>query len=303
MVQVLFGVLIHGLSLGKITGLYRYAVKGLSGDTLDKVRLAPGETFPDDRRFALLKTTGLDEFDPQNPAWLPKENFLCSFTDPQLMAKYRASYSTQSLLTDRESNNSGQYLSLYERWTKAKVLGPLDLSTERGRQTLATFFSLQSGTPITCITADTNPHHNDHRHQFGNTSSGWKQNRDTRTIHIVAECTVKALATAIGGDENMLSPTRFRPNIVLSGENLRPFSEFDWIGKSIHCSSSLRMKVISKTVRCKGVSTDPLNLDLPDIDIPGMLVKHFPEHGPYLGVYAVVESGGDLGVGDDVFLH
>jgi uncharacterized protein YcbX len=113
---------------------------------------------------------------------------------------------------------------------------------------------------------------------------------------------VKALAAAIGSHENTLSPTRFRPNIVLSGENLRPFSEFDWIGKSIQNCSNLRMKVISKTVRCKGVSVDPLNLDLPDVDIPRLLVKHFPEHGPYLGVYAVVESGGDLNLGDEVFL-
>ena len=51
------------------------------------------------------------------------------------------------------------------------------------------------------------------------------------------------------------------------------------------------------------VSVDPLNLDLPELDIPGLLVKHFPEHGPYLGVYAVVESGGGLGMGDEVYLN
>ena len=237
-----FGFLIHSLSLGKITGLYRYAVKGLSGDALDNVQLAPGETFPDDRRFALLKTKVSNAFDPEHPTWLHKENFLCAFTDPHLMAKYRASYSTH--MTDQESDHQGMFLSLYERWNKDKVLGPLDLSTEHGRRDLANFFSIQSGTLVTCVTADHS------RHQFGNTSSGWKQKRDTRTIHIVSESTVKALATAIGNDENMLSPTRFRPNIVVSGENLRPFSELDWIGKSIQCSSTLRMKVISKTVRC-----------------------------------------------------
>ena len=147
MVLAHFGLLAPCLALGKITGLYRYPVKGLSGDALEKVQLAPGETFPDDRRFALLKTAASHAFDPQNPTWLHKENFLCAFTDPQLMAKYQASYLTKVATTDKEPDGykNGKYLSLNERFTNEEVLGPLDISTTEGRQALANFFPYNRG--------------------------------------------------------------------------------------------------------------------------------------------------------------
>jgi uncharacterized protein YcbX len=294
--------------MGKITGLYRHAVKGLSADVLDTVQLGASESFPDDRRFALLKTNkGGRSFDPENPEWLHKENFLCAFSAPELMAKYRASYSLQVVPSSSSSSSAkeshgtpcdsivvsnggggapAKLLSLYERSTEEQVLESIDLSTSQGRQQLADFFSKQSGVPLTCVTAD--------NHQFGNTSSGWKQKKNTRTVHIVNAATVRELSSAIGVS---LNPTRFRPNIVLDG--VPAWSEFDWIGKSIQCGSTT-LEVISKTVRCDGISIDPLEYPENVLDIPRLLTKNFPEHGPYLGVYAVVEEGGTISLGDDV---
>jgi uncharacterized protein YcbX len=308
----LYHTLIHGLSLGRVTGLYRHAVKGLSADTLEKVQLVQAGTFPDDRRFALMKKS-TRPFDPQNPEWIHKENFLCVFTDPHLMARYRASYSIRIICQDGTESNqlteygepcdtitsgldgaSGRFLTLFERSTDERVLGPLDMSTPGGRQALADFFSEKSGIPLLCVTAA--------NHQFGNTSSAWKQKKDTRTIHIISESTVKALESAIGKGSHILNPTRFRPNIVVKNDDLEPFSEFDWIGKSLQCGPSLRLEVISKTVRCQGVNIDPLDPQKTEVDIPGLLAKHFPQQGPYLGVYAVVKSGGQISLGDDVSL-
>lgn len=312
----LYLTLFHGLSLGRVDGLYRYAVKGLSADALEKVQLLEAGTFPDDRRFALMKesSSSTNPFDPQNPEWIHKENFMCAFTDPHLMARYRASYSIRVLNQDETDDSKKLYeygtpcdtivrahdgttstlLTLFERSTDEKVLGPLDLSTPKGREALAEFFSEKSGTPLVCVTAD--------NHQFGNTSSGWKQNKDTRTVHIVNESTVKALESVIGKANLVLHPARFRPNIVLKNDNLKPFSEFDWIGKSLQCGPSLRLEVISKAVRCKGVNVDPLDPQNSEVDIPRLLAKHFPEHGPYLGIYAVVRRGGQISLGDDVRL-
>jgi MOSC domain-containing protein YiiM len=36
------------------------------------------------------------------------------------------------------------------------------------------------------------------------------------------------------------------------------------------------------------------------LNIPQLLAKHFPQHGPYLGIYAIVEDGGDISVDDSV---
>jgi len=54
-----------------ITSLHRYAVKGLSGDSVNTILLNDGDgTFEDDRRFALLYAER--EFDEDNPEWLHK---------------------------------------------------------------------------------------------------------------------------------------------------------------------------------------------------------------------------------------
>jgi hypothetical protein len=54
-----------------------------------------------------------------------------------------------------------------------------------------------------------------------------------------------------------------------------------------------------KTVRCDGISVDPLDQENV-LNIPDLMMNHFPEYGPYLGVYAVVDKGGAISLGDDV---
>src|SRR5210317_2074215 len=76
-----------------ITSLHRYAVKGLSGDSIDSVIIQEGDgTFEDDRRFALLYDDRTEYFKKDNPEWLHKANFLCAFTAPELLATLRTEY-------------------------------------------------------------------------------------------------------------------------------------------------------------------------------------------------------------------
>lgn len=57
----------------KITSLHRYAVKGLSGDSLSSVTFHPDDgTLEDDRRFALLYDHSRENFDENDPSWLHK---------------------------------------------------------------------------------------------------------------------------------------------------------------------------------------------------------------------------------------
>jgi uncharacterized protein YcbX len=285
---------------GRIIGLYRHAVKGLSADALQKVTLQRGDTFPDDRRYALMKqNTSGELFDPDNPQWLHKENFLCAFSNPRLMSKYTSFYDDRDkTLTLYGRNNDKEPTAT----NQTPLLDSVDLSTMHGRKQLANFFEVQSGTPLTCVTAsvkegDTSGSH--HRHQFGNTSKNWKLNKDTRTMHIINARTVQQFSDTIGVP---LNPTRFRPNIVI--DNIEPWTEFDWIddgeenGPIIQIGTTT-LKAISKTVRCEGVSIDPLDLKNV-LNIPQLLAKHFPQHGPYLGIYAIVEDGGDISVDDSV---
>lgn len=307
---------------GSITGLYRYAVKGLSADALESVRIAKAyDTFPDDRRFALLYDKNMEKWDEDSPEWLHKENFLCAFTNPKLLSQYEASYQISKSIPSDESSgrpcdslgNNGEnerkqssatkrLLTLRDRCSEGLVWGPDDLDTSEGRRSLGAFFSKVSNMKVQCVTADAASHNSNKKqtHQFGNTSSGWKKRKDTRTIHIINANTVRDVAKKFGVSN--LHPLRFRPNVVIEG--WEPWSEFDFIGKTLQVRTktgdTVNISVLSKTVRCNGVSIDPLDPDTV-LDVPQLLAKHFPEHGPYLGVYAVIEGPGVLSVGDGIF--
>ena len=286
----------------KVTSLHRYAVKGLSGDPLASAHFKPGDgTFEDDRRYALLYEKNSDKFDSQSPEWLHKENFLCAFTDPKGMAELDTEYRVESC----DEGGTMRTLTVWDR-SKGRTSDPLvrsDLACDSGRDQIARFFTERFGVKVVCVVAQTEDRHN---HQFGNTSSGVKNNDgDTRLIHIVNSNTVKELSGAMFQDESYLRPTTFRPNVVVDG--LEPWAEFDLIGKTIEsvpedgdCESAMRFRVTSRTVRCAGIGVDPERPE-EEHDIPASLIKHFPEHGPYLGIYAVRvdgEKNGNLSVGE-----
>lgn len=300
-----------------ITDLARYAIKGFSGDMLASVFVPKGgvQTFPDDRRYALLKQKNEEKFDGKNPEWLHKENFLCAFSAPELMASFESKYEIVESCDDEKdsgekASNRGiqRLLTLYRRRSedsgaasKEPVLGPIDLNMQSGRNELATFFSYESNESLVCVTKETDGKIN--TFQFGNTRAGVKNNPggDTRTVHIVNRATVRELSDRICLP---LDPMRFRPNIIIDG--LAPWEEFNWVGRTLRvvskrggdgasCSDdTLTVKVLTKTVRCEGIGIDPLDPTTGKIDMPKLLSEHYPEHGPYLGVYAsleVVESG------------
>ncbi|OEU16796.1 hypothetical protein FRACYDRAFT_185765 [Fragilariopsis cylindrus CCMP1102] len=301
-----------------ITDLARYAIKGLSGDKLSSV-LIPNDggvqTFPDDRRFALLKRKSIDKFDENDPQWLFKGDFLCAFTAPELLACFHSKY---EIVEDKLNNNGTddiqRLLTLYNRDEEAisdneVVLGPIDLNLQSGREELASFFSKESKEELVCVTNKQKQQQGDdddsnnkvpHTFQFGNTRAGVKNNPggDTRVVHIVNKSTVREFSDKIGMDLNAM---RFRPNIIIDG--VEPWKEFDWIGRTLRVVSSgstLIIKILSTTVRCEGVGIDPLGPNREKVDVPKLLAKHYPEYGPYLGVYASLEVIDGDGNSDDI---
>ena len=66
----------------RITGIYRYPVKGLTPEQLSRTELSPGQTLLADRRYAI--ENGPSGFDPAEPKWLPKPHFLMLMRDEWL---------------------------------------------------------------------------------------------------------------------------------------------------------------------------------------------------------------------------
>ena len=66
----------------KLSAIYRYPVKGLSPQRLDRVALKAGETLPYDRTWAIENGPG--RFDEQAPKYLPKISFLMLMRNERL---------------------------------------------------------------------------------------------------------------------------------------------------------------------------------------------------------------------------
>lgn len=152
----------------EVLSLYRYAIKGLSGDPLLTIQnLEPSDAFPDDRRFALLKEKGNKlVFDEENPQWLHKENFLCAFTSPSLMSTFDTQYHTspekdEKILTIWKRNMDNLDLSR----KNPPLLPPIDVSKEENRNKVSEFFTSACGEPVKFVFSQKT-------HQFGNTRSG-----------------------------------------------------------------------------------------------------------------------------------
>ena len=87
-----------------IEALSRYAVKGLDRDTFETVTLVPHRGLPKDREWALhfeqLPVTNDPDvhrsFDPQEPAWTHKSNFLCAYTANELLGTFETRYNDAS---------------------------------------------------------------------------------------------------------------------------------------------------------------------------------------------------------------
>lgn len=91
---------------------------------------------------------------------------------------------------------------------------------------------------------------------------------------------------------------RFRPNFLISGTSAKsPFPEQEWRGKRLRLGEA----VLQVTVECpRCVMTTHGQADLPKD--PGVMRALVREAGGNLGVYALVETPGRVGVGDSVEL-
>src|SRR6478735_10673065 len=77
----------------KIQAIYRYPVKGLSPEGLTSTRLAPYETLPADRLYAI--ENGPSGFDPTAPRYQPKQRYLMLMRNERL-ARLRARFEEAS---------------------------------------------------------------------------------------------------------------------------------------------------------------------------------------------------------------
>jgi uncharacterized protein YcbX len=117
---------------------------------------------------------------------------------------------------------------------------------------------------------------------------------DLGSLHLLTTATLMKLRELSPG--TMFDPRRFRPNMIVDTEEASGFVENDWPGKVIAIGDEVRIKVMMPTVRC--VVTTRAQDDLPQD--PTVLTTAAEHNSANVGVYAAVEQGGTVRRGDSV---
>jgi len=243
-----------------IRRLYRYPVKGLSPEPLEEVQLAPGETIPFDRAYAIENGPG--RFDPATPKHLPKINFLMLMRNEKLAALETA-YDADS-----------QVLTLYR---DGKQVARGDLNTKLGRQMIEQFFAGYmagelKGAPRVVSAQG---------HSFSDVAD--------KCLHLVNLETVRSLGVELGQE---LDPLRFRANVYFDG--LAPWAEAQWLDRQVRLGDAV-LEVFARTDRCAATDVNPATAAR-DTSIPPDLMRMYGHNE--LGVYARVVEGGTVRLGD-----
>ena len=219
-----------------VQAIYRYPVKGLTPEPLQRTPLAPGKTVAADRRYAI--ENGPSGFDPAAPAYLPKIRFL------MLMRNARLARLT-TVYDDATTIHEG-----------GREVAREALATPEGRQRIEGFFADfcadELRGPPRLLEAP--------GHSFSDVAR--------KVVSIINLASVAAVETAVGAP---VHPLRFRANLYLQG--WPAWHELDLVGKTIAVGSA-RLRIVKRIVRCAATEVDP-DTGIRDLGIPRTLADTF----------------------------
>jgi uncharacterized protein YcbX len=248
----------------RVEYLYRYPVKGLSAEALEWAEVPEGGCIPWDRAFALAH--GDSGFDPANPAWLPKWNFMCGMKHAR----------------------TARLRSLFEPRT-----GVLSIRADDGREVIANALTesgrAEIGRFLTAFLAEeargTPTFHYIPGHVFCD------QKRPV--VSLIGLASLRDLEAKVGARRHR---RRFRANVWFSGAP--PWAELDWVGRQIALGGA-RLRVLKRISRCPATEVNPMTAER-DADPVAELRAHYGH--PDLGIHAEVIEGGRFAVGDAIEL-
>jgi uncharacterized protein len=121
---------------------------------------------------------------------------------------------------------------------------------------------------------------------------------DSAVMHVIATGTLRHLAK-LAPDSNF-DPRRFRASIIVAtGERADGFLEDEWLGGTLLVGANLRIVKMEPALRCV-MTTHPQEDLKRDYQVLRTAAFH---HKVNVGVFASIEKGGHVSVGDPVFLE
>ena len=245
-----------------IAQLWRYPVKGLSGQSLTTAHLSAGAHFPGDRKYAI----GAGSERVGDGIWLKKAFFL-QLMNHELLAGLDCDFDTDE---NREliilSRNGEQLLNA-------------DMRSDAGRRAVATFFDelldgqLRGPAKMICL------------------DEGAFTDTQAPLITLGGSASLAGFADLTG---TIPDSRRFRLNIIF--ETTDPFEEAAFIGKTL-AVGDVRLDAIDPVRRCAAIDVDPRTAERGPHYLPVM--KKALGHTD-LGIFAKVTQGGTVNQGDKI---
>jgi uncharacterized protein YcbX len=254
--------------LGTLEALYRYPVKSMAGEEMDRAFVGFSGVLGD-RAYAFQRSRG-----PKGFPWhtgREQENMLL------FRPKYRHPEAI-ALPVDIEAS-FGMGPGVYPVFPPAEAFA-LDVTTPDGRvfpvqsEELRTELEGKAGVVL----------------RFSERSLC-----DCRPISLFGNASVRSLAKELGMP---LDRRRFRANFYADWKSGVPYRENHLVGRTLQIGDRLRIIILEQDPRCKMITIDP------DTGKADKRILHhvIAEHGGAAGVYAAVLTEGVVRRGDPIYL-
>lgn len=250
-----------------VAAIYRYPVKGLSPEKLERVRLSPGDCLPHDRRFAIALPATC--FDPERPEWLSKTHFVMLMRDEALAQLHTNFDPASGALTIEDDSGLALRACIAEPEGRRQV-----------SEFLADFLGDAVEHPLRIVEAA--------GHAFADARR--KPNATTnKYVSLINLASIAALEDLV---EVPVDPLRFRANVYFEGAPA--WREHDWPGREIALGGA-RLRVIAPITRCAATQVNPATAER-DLDVVAALQRGFGHN--LMGIYAEVVEGSEIATGD-----
>ena len=246
----------------RLHALHRHPIKGHGVESLDRVRLAAGETMPWDRRWAVPHEAARID----GAGWAPCRNFGRGAGAPSLMAVTAEWDEGEGRMTLRHPD-------------RPDISFDPDAEGDRFVQWAAPLYPEGRPKPVALIRAEGQ----------GMTDA----DRPWLSVHSLAS--LRAVEAEIG---RPLSPHRWRGNLWLDGPEA--WAEDEWTGRRLRVGAAV-LEVTEPIYRCRATEANP-STGRRDADTLGALTRLRGEGETRFGMYAEVIEGGEVAVGDGAAL-
>jgi uncharacterized protein len=251
--------------MATIESLYRYPIKGLSPDRIERAELSIAMGLPGDRRFAIAH--GATAADRAAPEWLPKSNFL-QLARNERLARLKTTFdpASETLTIERDG----------------KVVLRAQLGDVSGRMLVEEFFAAYLGQEARGAPK-----------LLAGDDATFTDSAD-QLLSLIGLASVQDIARVAGAGIDKL---RFRANVYLA--ETRAWEEFGWVGREARLGQA-RIRVIERIGRCAATNVNPTS-GARDLNIPLTLERAFGHAD--CGVFAQVIAGGAVRQGDPLIVE